>query len=98
MVRRYDFVLIKLDPTVGAEAQKIRSSAVISLDDMGRALKTVSIAPMTPTHRGWKFSPLVTDPKNQRELALDQLRAADKSRIIKPLGALSLTAKQQLFV
>lgn len=97
MVRRYDVVLINLDPTVGAEAKKTRPCVVISPDDMNRALKTVLIAPMTSTRRGWKFRPLVTGPKNQSELALDQIRAVDKSRIIKPLGALRLDDQHSVY-
>lgn len=97
MVRRYDVVLINLDPTVGAEAKKTRPCVVISPDDMNWALKTVLIAPMTSTRRGWKFRPLVTGPKNQSELALDQIRAVDKSRIIKPLGALSLDDQHSVY-
>ncbi|WP_428437352.1 type II toxin-antitoxin system PemK/MazF family toxin [Photobacterium frigidiphilum] len=31
---------------------------------------------------------MITGPKNQRELALDQIRAVDKSRVIKQLGKL----------
>jgi mRNA interferase MazF len=88
MVNRYDVVLINLDPTVGVECQKTRPCVVVSPDDMNNALQTILIAPMTSTRRGWKFRPLITGPKNQSELALDQIRAVDKSRIIKQLGKL----------
>lgn len=89
MVKRYDVVLINLDPTVGVKCQKTRPCVVISPDDMNNALQTILIAPMTSTRRGWVFRPLITGPKNQSELALDQIRAVDKSRVIKPLGRLS---------
>ncbi|MEH6533536.1 MAG: type II toxin-antitoxin system PemK/MazF family toxin [Photobacterium frigidiphilum] len=88
MVNRYDVVLINLDPTVGVECQKTRPCVVVSPDDMNNALQTILIAPMTSTRRGWKFRPLITGPKNQSELALDQIRAVDKSRVIKQLGKL----------
>lgn len=97
MVKRYDVVLVNLDPTVGAEAKKTRPCVVISPDDMNRALQTILIAPMTSTRRGWTFRPVVTGPKNQSELALDQMRAVDKSRIIKPLGALNLADQQAVY-
>lgn len=90
MVKRYDVVLINLDPTVGVECQKTRPCVVISPNDMNNSLQTVLIAPMTSTRRGWTFRPLITGPKNQSELALDQMRAVDKSRIIKVLGSLSV--------
>lgn len=97
MVKRYDVVLINLDPTVGAESKKTRPCVVISPDDMNRALQTILIAPMTSTRRGWKFRPLITGPKSQSELALDQIRAVDKSRIIKPLGILSLDDQNSVY-
>ena len=89
MVKRYDVVLINLDATVGVECQKTRPCVVVSPNDMNQALQTILIAPMTSTRRGWAFRPLITGPKSKSELALDQMRAVDKSRIIKSLGVLS---------
>ncbi|MCL1126324.1 type II toxin-antitoxin system PemK/MazF family toxin [Shewanella surugensis] len=86
--KRYDVVGINLDPTIGAECQKFRPCVVISPDDMNVALQTIIIAPLTSTRRGWKFRPLITGPNTQSELALDQMRAVDKSRITKTYGKL----------
>jgi mRNA interferase MazF len=97
MVKIYDVVLINLDPTVGVECQKTRPCVVVSPDDMNNALQTILIAPMTSTRRGWKFRPLITGPKNQSELALDQIRAVDKSRVIKPLGTLSSDDQKSVY-
>ena len=97
MVKRYDVVLINLDPTVGVECQKTRPCVVVSPDDMNNALQTILIAPMTSTRRGWKFRPLVTGPRRLSELALDQIRAVDKSRIIKPLGKLNLDDQRSVY-
>lgn len=96
MVERFDVVLINLDPTVGAECQKTRPCVVVSPTDMNMKLRTVIIAPMTSTSRGWVFRPLVTGATQQSEVALDQLRAIDKRRIIKPLG--KLNSDDQLLV
>lgn len=97
MVKRYDVILINLDPTIGAEAKKTRPCVVVSPNDMNRALQTILIAPMTSTRRGWKFRPLITGPKNQSELALDQIRAVDKSRIIKSLGVLQIDDQNSVY-
>lgn len=88
MVKRYDVVLINLDPAQGMECKKKRPCVVISPDDMNSSLHTIVIAPMTSTLRGWMFRPLVTG-EHRSELALDQMRAVDKSRVIKTLGHLS---------
>lgn len=88
-VTRYEVVLINLDPSIGSEYQKTRPCVVVSPDDMNRSLHTVIIAPLTSKRRGWAFRPLVTGPSSQSEVALDQIRTVDKSRIIKSLGHLS---------
>ncbi|WP_409202838.1 type II toxin-antitoxin system PemK/MazF family toxin [Vibrio sp. SS-MA-C1-2] len=77
--------------------KKTRPCVIISPNDMNQALQTILIAPMTSTHRGWKFRPLITGPKHQSELALDQLRAIDKKRVIKQLGHLS-TGDQKRYI
>ncbi len=97
MVKRYDVVLINLDPTVGAECQKTRPCVVVSPNDMNTSLNTIIIAPLTSTRRGWIFRPLVTGPKTKSEVALDQIRAVDKKRVIKKLGELSKKDQKSVY-
>ncbi|GIU51496.1 mRNA interferase [Shewanella sairae] len=89
MVNQFDVVLIDLNPTVGAEINKTRPCVVISPDDVNKHLKTVIIAPLTSTPRGWSFRPVVQGSKVKSEVAIDQMRAIDKNRIIKKLGQLT---------
>ena len=49
---RFDIVLVKLNPTVGSEVQKIRPCIIISPNEMN-VLKTIIIAPMTS--KGFNF-------------------------------------------
>lgn len=97
MVKRYDVVLVNLDPTVGSEYQKTRPCVVISPDDMNDALNTIIIAPLTSKRRGWIFRPLVTSTKAKSEVALDQMRAIDKQRVIKTLGSLSQDDQKKIY-
>lgn len=94
--QRYDVVLVDLEPTIGSEYNKTRPCVVISPNDMNQALRTVMIAPLTSKIKNWKFRPLITGPKHKSELALDQIRVIDKTRIIKKLG--SLNSNDQLTV
>ena len=89
VIQRYDLVLVNLDPTIGSEYKKTRPCVVVSPNDMNNALQTIIIAPLTSRIRGWKFRPLITGPKQESELALDQIKVIDKTRIIKKLGALN---------
>ena len=87
VVSQFDVVLVNLDPTVGSECKKTRPCVVVSPSDMNRNLNTVIVAPMTSTIRGWAFRPIVTG-KNKSELMLDQIRAVDKSRLVKVVGSI----------
>lgn len=97
MLKQYDVVLVNLDPTVGSEYQKTRPCVVISPDDMNAALNTIIIAPLTSKRRGWAFRPLVKSTKKESEVALDQMRAIDKKRVINTLGSLSKKDRDKIY-
>ena len=89
-IKRFDVFLVNLDPTLGSEIKKTRPAVIISPDSMNLSrLKTVIIAPMTSTIKDdfpTRVMTLFKDKKGQ--IALDQLRAIDRSRIIQKLGVL----------
>ena len=87
-VRRYDIYLVNLDPTQGSEMQKMRPCVVISPDEMNRYISTVIIAPMTSTQRDYPSRVNVTFQRKKGQVVLDQIRAVDKSRLVKRLGVL----------
>ncbi len=47
---------------------------------------------MTTVRRGWPTRTAVTFQGKAGEIALDQLRAVDKTRLVKRLGAIDQTA------
>lgn len=79
---------MRLDPTVGSEIAKTRPALVVSPDEINRHLRTIIIAPMTtaqkkyPTRIGCRFA------GKSGEIALDQIRTVDRSRLVKHLGDL----------
>ena len=87
-VRRYEVYLVNLDPTLGVEIQKTRPCVVVSPDEMNRHIGTVIIAPMTSTRRAYPTRVTVTFQRKTGQIALDQIRTVDKSRLIRRLGAL----------
>jgi len=87
-VKRHDVVLVPLDPAVGAEIKKTRPCVVVSPDEVNRHLDTVIVAPMTTTVRGYPSRVAVKFSGKNGEVALDQIRAIDKSRIHRRVGAL----------
>ncbi len=84
-LKRFDIVLVKLNPTVGSEIQKTRPCIIISPDEMSR-LKTVIVAPMTSKGFEFIFRPVISFENKEGLVLLDQIRAVDKSRIIKKIG------------
>ncbi len=88
VVQRFDVYLVNLDPTIGSEIQKTRPGVVISPDEMNRWLKTVIIAPMTPQSRPYPSRVPCQFQEKEGQVALDQIRAVDKSRLVRKLGRL----------
>lgn len=93
-IQRFDVYQIELDPTVGSEIAKSRSCVVISPNEMNAHLSTVIVAPLTTTLKGWPSRVLAPFAGLDGEVALDQLRAEDKRRLMKRLGVLKPKVQQ----
>jgi mRNA interferase MazF len=88
VIERFAIFLVALDPATGAETAKTRPCVIVSPDELNRALATVIIAPMTTVQRGWPTRLQIVFQGKAGEIALDQLRAVDKTRLVKRLGKL----------
>jgi mRNA interferase MazF len=87
--RRDEVWLIALDPSKGSEIKKTRPCLVISPDEMNEPLQTVLVAPMTTTRRSYPSRVNLTFRNKTGQAALDQLRAVDRQRLVRRLGAIS---------
>jgi mRNA interferase MazF len=92
--RQDEVWLVSLDPTLGAEMQKTRPCLVVSPDEMNRHLQTAIVAPMTTTERPYPTRVTVTFQGRRGQVAVDQLRAVDRQRLLKKLGKISPLAAQ----
>src|SRR5712692_8258960 len=81
--------LVSLDPTHGAEIKKTRPCLVISPDEMNRYLQTVIVAPMTTVVRPYPTRVEIRFQGKSGQVALDQLRAVDRQRLVRKLGMVS---------
>lgn len=88
VVRRFDVLLVNLDPTVGSEIKKTRPCLIVSPNEMNRAIRTVIIAPMTS--QGKVYPTRIPCVFGGREglILLDQLRTIDKQCLLRKLGRL----------
>lgn len=94
--QRDEVWLVVLDPTQGAEIQKTRPCLVISPDEMNRHLRTVIVAPMTTVTRPYPTRVSMRFQGKRGQVALDQLRAVDRQRLVRMLGAVSAKTAQDV--
>ena len=93
MVTRGEIWSVNLDPTVGSEIRKSRPCVVISPAEMHDFLRTVIVAPMTTGARAAPFRIPITFQGRKGLILLDQVRALDKTRLVRQLGSASATTR-----
>lgn len=94
--RRDEIWLVSLDPVQGAEIQKTRPCLVISPNEINDHLQTVVIAPMTTVIRNYPTRVPLRFQGKSGQVALDQLRAVDRTRLLKRIGTVSSSTAQAL--
>jgi mRNA interferase MazF len=92
--QRDEVWLVTLDPTQGVEIQKTYPCSVVSPDEMNQHLQTVIVAPMTTVTRPYPTRVPVRFQGKRGQVALDQLRAVDRQRLVRKLGAVSASIAQ----
>ena len=88
MVERFSILLVALDPTRGSELQKTRPCVVVSPSEINARLRTVVIAPITGTVKNYPTRIPIEQGNVRGSIALDQIRAIDKTRIVATIGSL----------
>ena len=81
--------LASLDSSQGSEIQKTRPCMVVSPDEMNQRLRTLIIAPMTTAERPYPTRIGVRFQGKRGQVALDQIRAVDRQRLVQKLGSVS---------
>ena len=78
------------DPAVGSEIRKTRPAVIVSNDAANRNLSRVVVVPVTSnTGRQYPGEAVVTVDGQSSKAMVDQIMAADKSRLKSQLDALS---------
>ena len=95
-IKRFDVILVGLDPTQGKEIKKTRPCLVVSPDEMNQYLRTLIVAPMTTKGREYPTRVPCTFQGKDGQVVLDQLRTIDRDRIFKKLGALDLKIRRSV--
>ncbi|OQK15392.1 transcriptional regulator [Methyloprofundus sedimenti] len=94
-INRFEIWLVNLNPTKGREINKTRPCVVISPNEMS-VLSTTLVAPMTT--QGFEYPCRVKCDFNGKKslILLDQIRAVDKTRLVKKLGTLNENIQVEL--
>ena len=92
--QRDEVWLVTLDPTQGAEIKKTCPCLVISPEEMNDHLQTVIVAPMTAVTRSYPTRVEVRFQGKRGQVALDQLRAIDRQRLVRRLGTIPASIAQ----
>jgi len=86
--KKWDIVLVSLDPIKGKEISKTRPCLIISPNAMNKHLNTVIVAPVTSSEKNYP-SRLRTNFKGRPgAICFDHIKSIDKERIIQQQGTL----------
>ena len=89
MVSQFDVYWVDLNPTIGAEMQKIRPCVIVSPKELNDHLDTVIIIPITSAIPGYPFRVACHIMGRDGEMATDQIRTIDKRRLKKRISTLA---------
>lgn len=95
-LRRFDVVLVTLDPTQGAEMRKTRPCVVISPDEVNLFSRTVVVAPLTTGSHAYPTRIACNFEGTAGHVVVDQLRAVDVARVVRRLGAIEADVAGQV--
>jgi len=96
MVRRFDIWMVSLNPVVGSEIKKTRPCVVVSPNEANQYLNTVTIVPLTSSLKAYPTRVALRFQNKQGEMAIDQIRSIDKSRLVGRLGHLDQKTAREL--
>lgn len=86
VVTKKEVWLTLLAPTIGSEINKTRPCVIISPDVANKYKDSVIIVPLTSTIKNYPSRVDCTFMKKKGQIVIDQIRAIDKTRLIKKIG------------
>lgn len=89
VIKKWDVLLVNLDPTIGKEIQKTRPALVVSPDEINQYWSPITVLPLTSKIRDLGFRTRIKFQGKVGQVAIDQIKAIDKTRIVKKMGSIS---------
>ena len=94
MVSRFDVYLVSLDAEVSSDPKNTRPGVIVSPDELNRNIGSVLIAPLSSTRLLYPTRVPIEFLGAPRAVILDQIRAVDKTRLVKKIGEIDLAARK----
>jgi mRNA interferase MazF len=86
--KKWDIVLVDLNPTKGGEISKVRPYLIVSPNSINTYMNTIVVVPFTSKPKGFPFRISTKHKGIAGELCFDHIKSIDKSRIVKTDGAI----------
>jgi len=96
IVKRFEVWNVELSPSQGSEINKVRPCLVVSPNETNKFLSTVIIIPLTSTIKPYPTRLNCHFKSKDGQLAVDQIRCIDKSRLIEKLGAMDVKTSKEV--
>ena len=96
MVNRFDVYLVNLDANLSKDAKNTRPCVIVSPDEMNHNLQNVIVAPLSSTTVKYPTRIIVSFLNNERALVLDQVRTVDNARLVKKIGEIDTTVRNEI--
>ena len=96
MVNRFDVYLVNLDANLSKDAKNTRPCVIVSPDEMNHNLQNVIVAPLSSTTVKYPTRIIVNFLNNERALVLDQVRTVDNARLVKKIGEIDTTVRNEI--
>ena len=94
--KKWDIVLVALDPVKGKEISKTRPCLIISPNVMNKYLQTVIIAPLTSSEKSYPSRLKINFKQRIGQICFDHIKSVDKSRILQHLGNIDSNMKKSV--
>lgn len=95
-IKQFDVWVVEFDPSVGSEIRKSRPAVVVSNNIINDLYATVIVVPLTTTLRNYP-SRIDTEFGNKNgQIAIDQLKCFDKTRLKKKIGTISKSERNDI--
>lgn len=94
--KKWDVVLVDLNPTKGSEISKIRPCLIVSPNVINTYMNTIVVVPFTSKPKAYPFRIATNHNNIEGELCFDHIKSIDKSRIVKVDGQINKNLRLEI--